>query len=197
MKELSTFDKIEAVLYKGRSEIDTLTDRELRTKERWMLCVTKLMDDPITSDKDLISFLMAGCGGTCEAVSMATAYRDIAAVKRLVGNISLSSKNWYRHLIIESCKLGLRIAIDANDAKGIAANADKIGKYTLADKDDTDIDRSGWEPPIFEPSDDLTLLGDGFVMVEDLEEKRRAFRALFKRESVDAHILEDDGDEDG
>lgn len=199
-KELTSYDKIEMVLFKGREDtIAFLSDRELQQKERWMLCVSKLLEDPITQDKELITFLTGGCGGICCSVSQATAYRDVAAIKRLVGNVQLANKNWYRHIIIEAAKEGIKIATEAKDPKGIAANADKIGKYTRADKDDEDIDRSGWQPPIFEPSDDVTLLGDEFKPIPNLEEERKAFRALFKqdRDIIDVEpILDDDGRDD-
>lgn len=154
-----------------------------------MLCVSKLLDNPLTEDRELVNFLIDGCGGTCEKVSQATAYRDVAAIKRLVGNINLSSKNWYRHMIIEAAKRGIAIAEKEKDAKGIAANIDKIGKYTRADKEDEDNDRTGWQPPIFEPTDDVTLLGDNFKPIPDLERERAAFRALFKR-STDVQDVE-------
>lgn len=195
MNEQKSYDKIEAVLFKPRSEASgQLTPMELAKKERWMLCVSKLLDNPLTEDRELVVFLMEGCGGTCEKVSQATAYRDVAAIKRLVGNIQLSSKNWYRHMIIEAAKRGIAIAEKEKDAKGIAANIDKIGKYTRADKEDEDNDRTGWQPPVFEPTDDVTLLGDNFKPIPDLERERAAFRALFKR-TADVQDVEpmDDG----
>ncbi len=197
MNEKSSYDKIEAVLFKPRGEAaQQLTRQELGKKERWMLCVSKLLDNPLTEDRDLVCFLMNGCGGACEKVSQATAYRDVAAVKRLVGNIQLSSKNWYRHLIIESAKRGIAIAESEKDAKGIAVNIDKIGKYTRADKEDEDNDRTGWQPPVFEPTDDVTLLGDNFKPIHDLERERAAFRALFKR-SADVQDVEPTPIDDG
>lgn len=196
-KDLTSYDKIEMVLFKGREDATAfLSDRELQQKERWMLCVSKLLEDPMTSDKDMVTFLTEGCGGSCERVSQATAYRDMAAIRRLVGNVQLAGKNWYRYLVIEAAKEGIRMARDAKDPKGIAANADKIGKYTRADKDDEDIDRSGWQPPVFEPSDDVTLLGDEFKPIPNLEKERKAFRALFKqdRDIIDVEpITDDDG----
>ena len=145
-------------------------------------------------DKDLIAFLMAGCDGSCEPVSQATAYRDLAAIRRLVGNVQLAGKNWYRYMVIEAAKEGIRIAREAKDPKGIAANADKIGKYTRSDKEDDDIDRSAWEPPCFEPSDDVTLMGDDFKPIPNLEEERKSFRALFKQDHdiVDIEPITDD-----
>ena len=199
-KELTSYDKIEMVLFKGREDVaQYLSDRELQQKERWMLCVSKLLENPITMDQELVTFLIGGCGGVCSPVSQATAYRDVAAIKRRVGNIQLASKNWYRHIIIESAKEGIKIAKEAKDPKGIAANADKIGKYTRADKEDDDIDRTGWEPPVFEPSDDLTLMGDEFKPIPNLEEERKSFRAIFKsdRDIIDVEPITDcDGIDD-
>ena len=163
-KELTSYDKIATVLFKGHEEAASLLScRELMQKDRWMLCVSKLLEDPMTADKDLIAFLMAGCDGSCEPVSQATAYRDLAAR-------------------------------EAKDPKGIAANADKIGKYTRSDKEDDDIDRSAWEPPCFEPSDDVTLMGDDFKPILNLEEERKSFRALFKQDHdiVDIEPITDD-----
>lgn len=199
-KELTSYDKIEMVLFKGREDAAAyLSDRELMQKERWMLCVSKLLEDPIMMDQNLVTFLTGGCGGLCAPVSQATAYRDVAAIKRLVGNIQLANKNWYRHIIIEAAKEGIKIAKEAKDPKGIAANVDKIGKYTRADKEDDEIDRSGWQPPVFEPSDDVTLLGDEFKPIPNLEEERKTFRALFKqdRDIIDVEpITTDDGRDD-
>lgn len=199
-KELSSFDKIESVLFKSRDEAShKLNNIEMEQKNRWMLCVSKLLDDPITEDKELVEFLVGGCGGSCKAVSKTTAYRDIASIKRLVGNIQLSSKSWYRHMIIESAKKGIKIAIEEKDAKGVAANIDKIGKYTRANMEDDEVDRSLWNPPVFEPTDDVTLLGDNFTPIKNLEEERKKFRAIFKGEMTDVQPIEedDDGTEDG
>ena len=197
--ELTSYEKIEKVLFKKREDVeDVLSKTDLDKKDRWMLCVSKMLSDPITQDQELVNFLMNGCGGACKPVSASTAYRDIAAVKKLVGNIQLASKSWYRYIIIEAAKEGIRIAKENKDAKGIAANIDKLGKYTRADKEDMDIDRSKWTPPVFEPSDDVTLLGDNFKPIKDLEKERKEFRALFKNDpnimDVEAEIVKDNED---
>lgn len=189
IEELSSFEKIESVLFKGRDEASLrLSKTDIAKKERWMLCVSKMLDDPSISDRDLTNFLMGGCGGVTEKVAQPTAYRDLAAIKLLVGNIQLASKNWYRYMIIEACKKGIKIAEEAKDPKGIAVNADKIGKYVRADKEDNEIDRSKWTPPVFEPSDDLTLIGDGFKAIPNLEEERKKFREIFKDDIEDVKV---------
>ncbi len=196
MNELSSYEKIEQILFKGKEEAElNLSETEIRQKERWMLCVSKLVDSPMTTDKELVNFLIAGCGGVCDQVSQATAYRDLSSVKRLVGNIQLASKNWYRHIVIESAKEGIRLAMDAKDPKGIALNADKIGKYTRSDKDDEDIDRSEWAPPVWEPTDDVTMLGDAFKPIPNLEEERKKFRNLFKSDIQDVDAINVDFDD--
>lgn len=50
-KELTSYDKIEMVLFKGREDAaQFLSDREMQQKERWMLCVSKLLEDPVTQE---------------------------------------------------------------------------------------------------------------------------------------------------
>ena len=179
--ELTVYEKIEKVLFLPAEEADKhLTPSVLEVKKRLMLCVSILMDDPMKQDKEIVNFLMGGCGGACNAISDTQAYRDVAALRKMVGSIKLSSKAWYRYLIIEGAKKGFEIAKTAKDAKGMAACLDKIGKYTRADKEDEEFDWSMMIPPSFEPSDDVTLL-ENMEPIEDLEAKRKEFRAIFKK----------------
>lgn len=180
MERTDTYTKIEMALFKGKPEaMQMLTPREMEIKNRMMLCVTKLMDDPFTEDAEIVNFLVHGCAGQADPVSQTQAYRDIGMVKRLVGNVQLAAKSWYRHLIIEGAKKAYEIAIDKGDAKGAAAALDKIGKYTRCDKDDDKFDFSRMTPPSFEPSDDITLI-EGLTKIDNLEEKRRMLRRLAK-----------------
>lgn len=179
-KKDSTYSRIERALFKDKEEAsDILSAREMEIKNRMMLCVSKKMDDPLIEDADLVNFLMHGCAGNAEPVSKSQAYRDIGMINRLVGNIQLAAKAWYRYMIVEGGKKAFKIAIDKGDAKGAAASLDKIGKYTRSDKEDEKFDYSQLIPPSFEPSDDVTLL-EGLEAIEDLEEKRKELRNRFK-----------------
>jgi len=192
MKQQQTiYEKIEKSLYKRDSDCTDLSPRELQAKKRMMLCVSKLMNDPMTPDTDLITGLQNGFDGAVEAVSQSQAYRDITMVNKLVGNIQLSAKNWYRHIIIEGAKKAYSLAIDEKDTRGAAACLNVIGKYTRADKDD---DAPNWDemlPPSLEPSDDITLL-DGMKPIDsaELEKKRIEFRELFKKEAESTQFKE-------
>ena len=180
--ELSIYEKVEKHLFKSRDDVATiLTIPQIEVKERLMACVSTLMAKPTTPDNDLVTFLMNGCGGTSIPVGQSQAYNDVAAIKKIVGNFPLATKTWYRFMIIEGAKEGFEIAKAAGDAKGMAACLDKIGKYTRCDKEDEDFDWSQMIPPSFEPSDDITLL-ENMEVIENLEEERNAFRALFKRD---------------
>lgn len=197
-KRDTTYDRIERALYKDHDEASMLLSaREQEIKKRMMLCVAKKMDSPLIEDTELVKFLMHGCGGNADPVSQSQAYRDIGMINRLVGNIQLAAKSWYRYMIVEGAKKGYQLAIDNNDAKGAAANLDKIGKYTMADKEDNRFDYDKMIPPSFEPSDDITLV-EGIEPIDNLEARRQELRQLAhsmaKGKAVDAEIIEE-GDE--
>ena len=198
-KKDSTYDRIEHALFKDREEASSiLSQREMEIKKRMMLCVSKKMEDPLIQDTELVNFLMNGCGGNADAVSQSQAYRDIGMINRLVGNIQLAAKAWYRYMIVEGGKKAFNMAIDKEDAKGAAAALDKIGKYTRSDKEDEKFDYSQLVPPSFEPSDDVTLL-EGLEPIEDLEGTRSKMRSRFKgmlsKKAVDIRPIEEEEEE--
>jgi hypothetical protein len=165
-------DKIKQALFLPKKEAaEMLTPVQLERKHRIMLCVSKKFDEPMISDKLLVDFLAGGCDGTCKPVTLSTAYRDVAVVTQMMGNIRLASKEWYRYMIVEGAKEAFNIAKEKGDAKAMAAALDKIGKYTRADKEDNTFDFSQLIPPSFEPSDDVTLLGD-VEKIPNLESRR-------------------------
>lgn len=188
----NSLDKVVKHLYDDVSTLEgVLTPSELRMKTRFMLCVTRKLDSPLTTDKDMVVYLMSGCGGLADPVSQAQAYRDIAAINAITGNIQLASKNWMRHMVIEGAKEIYQKALNRCDFKGAAAALDKLGKYTRCDKEDDTFDWSEMLPPVFEPSDDITLI-DGLDVMEgkDIEAERKRLRSLFGRLSSDAQDAE-------
>ena len=198
-KKDPTYDRIERALFKDREEASSiLSQREMEIKKRMMLCVSKKMEDPLIQDTELVNFLMNGCGGNADAVSQSQAYRDIGMINRLVGNIQLAAKAWYRYMIVEGGKKAFNMAIDKEDAKGAAAALDKIGKYTRSDKEDEKFDYSQLVPPSVEPSDDVTLL-EGLEPIKDLEgtrsEMRSRFKGMLSKKAVDIRPIEEEEEE--
>lgn len=191
----STYERIERALFKSREEgFQMLSAKEMAIKERMMLVVAKRLDNPLIEDKELVNFLIGGCGGVVDKVSQSQAYRDVAMANRLVGNIQLSAKSWYRYMIVEGAKAAYNMAMEKGDAKGAASALDKMGKYTRSDKEDDALDFSQMLPPSFEPSDDVTLL-EGVERIDNLEERRRELRKLARNKVLgtptDAEIVND------
>ncbi len=181
----SALKKIERNLFKDRKDIkENFSEREFQRKARIMLCVSKKLDQPMISDKELVEFLKAGCEGACTPVENATAYRDIAAVSKICGNVTLASKAWYRYMIVEGAKEAFEIAKKQKDAKGMAAALDKIGKYTMADKEDSENILSQMLPPNFEPTADASVLGEEIIVIGNPEKRRRQLRDLFKGKDI-------------
>ncbi|OCR37300.1 hypothetical protein AC141_24430 [Bacteroides fragilis] len=116
-------------------------------------------------------------------------------INRLVGNIQLAAKSWYRYMIVEGGKKAFQLAIDNGDAKGAAAALDKIGKYTRSDKDDDAFDFGQLIPPSFEPSDDVTTL-EGIEVIDNLEQRRQELRSLCKdmltKQATDIQTIEEE-----
>lgn len=196
--QLTVYEKIELSLFKSVDESRLeLTNKDMEIKKRILLCVSKKMNNPLMQNSDLVHFLMDGGSVTqiekdeeglesetvtpmlFNPVSQAQAYNDIVGITKIVGNISLATKSWYRYMIVEGCKTGYQIAVEERDAAGVAANMDKIGKYTRADKEDDTFDWNQMIPPSFEPTDDITVL-EGIREIPNLEEERRRFREKFK-----------------
>lgn len=180
MTENDAFKKIEKALFLPDAEAaQMLTAYQNERRKRWVFCISKKMDDPLIPDSKLVDMLEAGLSGEFAGVRKSTAYRDIGAVTKLVGNINLAAKNWYRYMIIEGAKKAYEIAERNEDAKGMASALDKIGKYTMADKPDNDFDWSQMIPLDIEPSADADLL-ENIEPVENIDERRKELRALFK-----------------
>ena len=159
--------------------INSLSPAELETKARWMYIMTQKLDNPLITNKRILSMLIAGIEGSWQGVSQSTAYNDIATVSDMLGNVKGASKAWIRYTIIEGCKRAYEIAERNEDPVGMATALDKMGKYSRADKDDDAIDFSQMLPPVFEPTDDVTVL-PGIQVMDDLEERRMRLRALHK-----------------
>lgn len=183
-----TFKKIESVLYLPDHQAElALTPYEMERRNRWLICVSMKMENPLLPDKSLVEMLEAGMTGKFRAVAKSTAYRDIAAVNKITGNIQLAATNWYRYMIIEGAKEAFDIAKTEKDARGMAAALDKIGKYTRADKPDNEFDWDQMLPPVMEPSNDTTLL-EGIEPIEDLEKRKKELREMFKGDMRDRAV---------
>jgi len=188
--EDSLFDKLSLVLFKDAPEASQeLSLHEEDIRRRWMATFSKWHDAPHTPTKEMVKFLTTGCGGVVEPVSEPQAYRDIAYVQRLLGNVQQASKAWCRYMVVEMARQAYVKAEAKGDAKSMALAANTIGKYTRLDKEESEpVDWGRMTPPSFEPSDDVTLV-EGVQPVENIEEYRRKMRSLFKGKIEDVQPI--------
>lgn len=172
------FDRLKQTLYKDAADArQLLSPQEMEIRARVAASVARRMEEPLLEDAQMVEYLMGGCGGAAKPVSRTQAYRDIVLIDRLTSGIQLASRSWYRYMVVEGAKKAYNMAMEEGDYKAAAACLDKIGKYTMADKEESQTDFSQMLPPSFEPSDDVTLL-EGLQPIPHLEEERRRLRRL-------------------
>lgn len=177
-------EKIKRNLFLPTNEIkDQFSDMELQRKKRIMFCVTRKLDDPIISDKELIELLTTGCDGSCTAISKSQAYRDLRLINDITGNIRNASKEWLRYMVIETAKEEIK-NWRGKDGKAVAALLKVIIETGQLNKDDIDDLASKMVPPEWEITDDVSVLGDNIEILPDVDERRKELRAFFHKHDV-------------
>lgn len=175
-------DKIKRNLFLSKDELlDNFSENEYEKKKRIMLCVTKKMDEPIISDKELIKFLTTGCGGVCLEVPQSTAYRDLRIINSITGNIQLADKKWNKYMVIETAKEGIKKAMD-KDLKAVASFLKVIVEAAGLNREDTENILDQMLP--FDPliTDDPSVLGQDIELIKDADKRRYELRKLFNKQ---------------
>lgn len=188
----SAADKIKRNLFRPKDEItEKFSASEYERKKRIMLAVTKLLDDPITTDKEMVDFLTTGCGGLCKTVENSTAYRDLLLIRSITGNIKLATKDWERYMVVETAKAEIR-KISGKDSKAVASLLKVITE--ARDLKTPDVENYHDQMIPFEPevTHDPAVLGDDIEIIDNVDERRKELRHLFRKDKIqDAQIVED------
>lgn len=93
-------------------------------------------------------------------VSKSTAYEDIRIIKRLLGDLAKTTKDYHRYKFCQMIDETFDMAKRMKDARAMGAAANYYGKYTQLDKEDL-LDK-GYDKIVvqpFEPTDDPSVLG--------------------------------------
>lgn len=93
-------------------------------------------------------------------VSKSTAYEDIRIIKRLLGDLAKTTKDYHRYKFCQMIDETYEMAKRVKDARAMGAAANYYGKYTQLDKEDI-LDK-GYDKIVvqpFEPTDDPSVLG--------------------------------------
>lgn len=193
MKTQTLAEKIFKNLYRNPDEaLVPFTQAELPIKKMYEDAFAKLLSDPDLEDKHIINMLQNEYNR-----SVSQAYRDIAIIKSVLGNVQNAKKEWHLYTVIKMCKEAYALAKTNKDYDGMTKAADKLGKYTKLDQ--SDIDEIPWDqiiPPSFEPSSDPTLLGIP-NMPTNINELKRKLREKYisSIRITDAVEISDDGSE--
>lgn len=157
------------------SDPKDLLPSQLEQKRRYEVAAAYLLDHPSHLDHDVRDHLMS-----IFHISRAQAYRDIAEIKKVLGNIKNAGKEWHRHVAITMALETYERAKAEGDLKAMNAavhNYIKINKLSLHD-----TEALPWEkviPPAFEPSPDISVLNLPEKDQKDVDIRRAALRKKF------------------
>jgi hypothetical protein len=187
-ERLSFMEKIQLYLFDENENIPEehrFSAEQLQIKKRYATVFSYWIDKPTLSDRKIVFFMQTELG-----VSKPQAYRDIAAVKLLLGNVRNATKEWQRFKLISMIDKAYEIAERSKDAKAMILAADKLGKYTQLDKEDSlQIPYDEIVPQPFEFTGDVTVLG--LKPISNLKEKQKHLREKYGSSLIeDAEILE-------
>lgn len=93
-------------------------------------------------------------------VSKSTAYEDVRIIKRLLGDLAKTTKDYHRFKFCQMIDETYEMAKRIKDARAMGAATNYYAKYTQLDKEDI-LDK-GYDKIVvqpFEPTDDPTVLG--------------------------------------
>ncbi len=185
-------EKIRKNLFKPTSEIkENFSEMELERKKRIMLAVTKKLDDPIITDKELVNFLINGCDGSLRHIHSSTAYRDLKLINSITGNIRLASKDWDRYMVVEMAKNQIQKFKD-KDGKAVAALLKVIVQARRLDQEDKSTALENMIPFDPEITSDSQVLGDDIEKFDDADKRREELRHYFHKNAVTVEIEEDE-----
>jgi len=151
---IELYDKIEANLFHEDKKLK-LNAKEEAIKKRWQAVFTHWLDNPTLSDKQIRNYIQDEFN-----LEKTQAYRDIHYIKILLGNVTNASKQWQRYKLINMLDQAFEVAKTKKNAIAMVMAADKLGKYTQLDKEDSL--QIPWEeivPQVFEPTTDPTSIG--------------------------------------
>lgn len=150
-----TVERIKQCLFINSDSLPVdLSQTEKDCKQRIEMAFAYCLEHPQNTDSDLVSYLKKKFN-----IEKSQAYYDINIAKQLLGNIKNAGKEWYRHVIVQSCLEAFKIAKVQKNPIAMAMAMDKIGKFTNCDVED--LEALPYERvfiPEWEPTADAKVL---------------------------------------
>ncbi len=191
----SVYERVQNSLF-DEIEDTPLNEADYRVKRRLQAAFVKKVDHPFVSDKEMVRFLMMTF-----QISMASAYNDLNAVEKIIEIMRRNSKDYIRTLVCENLKRVIEIESErlgeverynehatSAEAKmmyttaGLTQALNVLGRLNNLDKEDaTNINWDDVQPPIIEPTNDVTVLDLEMVPSEDIERLREKYMGKMKQ----------------
>lgn len=183
-------ERFRTVLFENVSE-KTLTANEYQQLKRYRDAFTQSLDNPLIRDTELRDYLI-----NTYKVSESQAYRDLANIRILLGNVRNAGKEWIRYLVIEGLKDAAARAREGGKLKEEIMALDKLAKYNRLDKEDiAELPFDKIIPVDWETTSDVSVLG-----VKPMENLDSEIEKLYKKymddieiEDIDYQEVDDDG----
>lgn len=158
---------------------DQFRDRIIRIRQAYVWWY----EFPMSTETEVRDLIMHNSG-----VSVTQAYQDIQILKILLGDIKNAGKEWHRHRVIHMIEETYEMAKDKQDVRAMVMAADKLGKYTRLDKEDSLT--MPWDeiiPLPIEPTMDPTVLG-----LKPIENVRGKIAAMLEKYGgeIDEAVIE-------
>jgi len=191
-EKLTFLEKVQLYLFDDPDKIPSyhqFTEHELKVKKRYSLIFSYWLDKPTLSERKLINYLVNE-----HSYSKSMAYKDVGTVKVLLGNVRNATKEWQRYKLIAILDRAIELAEAKKDVKNMILAADKLGKYTQLDKEDSiRIPYDEIVPQNFEITGDVSVLG--IEPIPNLQERQKRMREKYTGGTVeDAEILSETKD---
>jgi hypothetical protein len=174
--KLSLFDRLQLHLFDDNDKVPEhlrFSEQELEIKKRYMTVFTFWLEKPMLSDKKIIQFMTMNLG-----MSKVQAWRDLAKIKVLLGNVQNANKEWQRFKLIAILDRALEIAEATKNSLAMIKAAQILGKYTQLDKEESAaIPYDEIVPQNFEPTGDVSVLG--INPIRNLKERQKKLREKY------------------
>ncbi len=144
---------------------------------------TKTLENPALTDAQLVAYLQEQYGRSARQ-----AWRDVAAIKAVQGNVARAQRAWHEYTALEMIKQSFALARDREDVSGMVAAANAYVRATRLDKPEVqEVDWGQIVPIAFEPTADVRVLGLEKIDDPDAVKQRlaRKFNARLPSRSDD------------
>lgn len=192
--EGTTLDRIWAHCVWGEDKMP-LSEKELEIKDRLDTAFSLLTT--FHSPEQAIPMLRSKYG-----ISVAQAYRDIAAAKRLYGDITESSKEADRYILSEYAMRALQLATKEKDIKGMNAAIANLVKLKRLDQTDNSIlsedDMQDHTYTMIMPGKNGEPIKIDLIDLEKIPKAdKQSILSFFANEITDAEVIDIMGKKDG